>query len=48
MRWFCELTEWKVLTDPAALEISTTAHTDFWQRTHYGFQADNGHFLAAG
>jgi regulation of enolase protein 1 (concanavalin A-like superfamily) len=19
--------------------------TDFWQRTHYGFEADNGHFL---
>jgi hypothetical protein len=21
------------------------APTDFWQRTHYGFRADNGHFL---
>lgn len=21
--------------------------TDFWQKTHYGFQADNGHFLYA-
>jgi uncharacterized protein len=21
--------------------------TDFWQRTHYGFEADNGHFLFA-
>ncbi|MFS0638509.1 DUF1349 domain-containing protein [Mesobacillus foraminis] len=19
--------------------------TDYWQKTHYGFEADNGHFL---
>jgi regulation of enolase protein 1 (concanavalin A-like superfamily) len=25
--------------------VSPEAHTDFWQRTHYGFEADNGHFL---
>ncbi len=25
--------------------IETAAGTDFWQRTHYGFRADNGHFL---
>ena len=25
--------------------MRTAAPTDFWQRTHYGFQADNGHFL---
>ena len=27
------------------LEIHTDGHTDFWQRTHYGFQRDNGHCL---
>jgi regulation of enolase protein 1 (concanavalin A-like superfamily) len=25
--------------------IEADAATDFWQRTHYGFQVDNGHFL---
>jgi uncharacterized protein len=29
------------------LEVRTLAGTDFWQRTHYGFRADNGHLLAA-
>lgn len=45
LQWFCEPAEWSILADPPALAISTGAHTDFWQRTHYGFQADNGHFL---
>ena len=27
------------------LEILTDEETDFWQRTHYGFQRDNGHCL---
>jgi regulation of enolase protein 1 (concanavalin A-like superfamily) len=27
------------------LEIWTMSHTDFWQRTHYGFRNDNGHCL---
>ena len=27
------------------LVIQTAADTDFWQRTHYGFQRDNGHCL---
>jgi hypothetical protein len=25
--------------------VEPEAATDFWQRTHYGFEADNGHFL---
>lgn len=29
----------------SGLTIRTDERTDFWQRTHYGFQADNGHFL---
>lgn len=27
------------------LELYTNARTDFWQRTHYGFQRDDGHCL---
>jgi len=27
------------------LVMHTAADTDFWQRTHYGFQRDNGHCL---
>jgi len=27
------------------LTITTEPATDFWQRTHYGFQRDNGHAL---
>lgn len=30
-----------------SLTIATAANTDFWQRTHYGFRADNGHFPSA-
>ncbi len=29
------------------LKLFPDAKTDFWQRTHYGIQADNGHFLFA-
>ena len=29
------------------LVIKSDAKTDYWQRTHYGFRADNGHFLYA-
>ena len=25
--------------------VEPAGGTDFWQRTHYGFQADSGHFL---
>lgn len=27
------------------IRIVTEAHTDFWQRTYYGFRNDNGHAL---
>jgi uncharacterized protein len=29
----------------AGLRVRSAAATDFWRRTHYGFEADNGHFL---
>ena len=30
---------------PGGVEITTKKETDFWQRTHYGFRRDDGHFL---
>jgi regulation of enolase protein 1 (concanavalin A-like superfamily) len=44
-QWHCEPASWSL--DPATqvLTIEPQAATDFWQRTHYGFRADNGHFL---
>ena len=29
----------------SGLEFSTSPHTDFWQRTHYGFRRASGHAL---
>ena len=45
LRWHCEPAKWAL--DPAnrVLRVFPDAHTDFWQRTHYGFEADSGHFL---
>lgn len=41
--WFNPPPKWR--TGPDGLRLETAAQSDFWQRTHYGFQADNGHFL---
>ena len=43
--WHCEPARWAVDPQRRALSIQPDAATDFWQRTHYGFQADNGHLL---
>jgi len=40
--WLNEPAEWE-LHD--TLEIQTLPDTDYWQRTHYGFQRDSGHFF---
>jgi regulation of enolase protein 1 (concanavalin A-like superfamily) len=40
--WFNEPARYQVGN---GLEIVTKAKTDFWQRTHYGFQRDDGHCL---
>lgn len=46
LTWFCEPEGgWSLGVD--RLELRPAANTDFWQRTHYGFEADNGHFLHA-
>jgi regulation of enolase protein 1 (concanavalin A-like superfamily) len=35
--------KWSI--DKGILTLYPDAKTDYWQRTHYGFQNDNGHFL---
>jgi regulation of enolase protein 1 (concanavalin A-like superfamily) len=45
LSWHAEPAHWSV--QDACLRVEPDARTDFWQRTHYGFQADNGHFLFA-
>jgi regulation of enolase protein 1 (concanavalin A-like superfamily) len=40
--WFNEPVRYRV---GDGLEIFTDQKTDFWQRTHYGFQRDDGHCL---
>ena len=41
--WHCEPARWAV--GAGRLRMEPEAGTDFWQRTHYGFRADNGHAL---
>lgn len=47
LRWHHEPARWSVETDHGCLRIEPAGGTDFWQRTHYGFEADNGHLLFA-
>jgi uncharacterized protein len=43
--WFNPPANWRL--QDSRLVIEPDAKTDFWQKTHYGFSADNGHFLFA-
>jgi regulation of enolase protein 1 (concanavalin A-like superfamily) len=43
--WHCPPTSWSLRASHLVIEPDTP--TDFWQRTHYGFSADNGHLLFA-
>jgi regulation of enolase protein 1 (concanavalin A-like superfamily) len=45
LKWHCEPTHWGIVA--GLLTIQPDAATDFWSKTHYGFEADNGHFLYA-
>lgn len=45
LRWRCEPASWRIDPEAGSLRVLTDPKTDFWQRTHYGFEADNGHFL---
>lgn len=42
MQWLNEPSQWTENGD--RLIVTTSAQTDFWRRTHYGFIRDNGHF----
>ncbi len=43
LQWLNRPPAWSV--ESAGLLVQPAAKTDFWQQTHYGFRADNGHFL---
>ncbi len=45
LRWWAEPPRWTIGADGGGLRLWPAAGTDFWQRTHYGFEADNGHAL---
>ncbi len=45
LRWLNPPPNWAVDSLLPALVVQPAAPTDFWQETHYGFRADNGHFL---
>lgn len=45
LKWLNEPANWTVDTTKAKLVIKTDQETDYWQKTHYGFQRDDGHFL---
>jgi regulation of enolase protein 1 (concanavalin A-like superfamily) len=47
LRWFCAPPTARLEAERGRLIVEPAAGTDFWQRTHYGFRADNGHFLHA-
>lgn len=45
LAWHGEPQSWFIDTELSQLVLHTEENTDFWQKTHYGFQADSGHFL---
>lgn len=45
LQWLNPPPVWRLDPDTSRLVVHTAQETDFWQRTHYGFRNDNGHFL---
>jgi regulation of enolase protein 1 (concanavalin A-like superfamily) len=43
MRWLNAPPAWSE-DSGGGLRLTTASRTDFWQKTHYGFVRDNGHF----
>jgi uncharacterized protein len=43
--WFNPPKRWRLGARGPGLVVEPDGQTDFWQRTHYGFSSDNGHFL---
>jgi regulation of enolase protein 1 (concanavalin A-like superfamily) len=42
MTWYKQPEHWKA--ENQKLILTTNPKTDFWQKTHYGYSTDNGHF----
>lgn len=40
--WFNEPKKWA--NSELTIDVHTDGNTDFWRKTHYGFERDNGHF----
>jgi regulation of enolase protein 1 (concanavalin A-like superfamily) len=47
LHWFNEPGRWWVDAASSALVVEPEAGTDFWRKTHYGFEVDTGHLLSA-
>ena len=45
LQWLNEPPRWEREAATGRLRLWPAGRTDFWQRTHYGFEADNGHAL---
>jgi regulation of enolase protein 1 (concanavalin A-like superfamily) len=45
LKWLNPPSSWSVQADQSVLVVEPSGSSDFWQRTHYGFQADSGSFL---
>jgi uncharacterized protein len=45
LKWLNPPPTWQVDAGASRLVVYPAGQTDFWQRTHYGFRADNGHLL---
>lgn len=43
LKWYCPPARW--FLQASRLVVQPDAKTDYWQKTHYGFAVDNGHFL---
>ncbi|CAF3735981.1 unnamed protein product [Rotaria sp. Silwood1] len=40
--WYNEPKKWS--SNQTTINVHTEGNTDFWRKTHYGFERDNGHF----
>ena len=45
LSWLNPPANWGIEQSGECLRIEPDGETDFWQRTHYGFRASNGHLL---
>jgi uncharacterized protein len=41
--WYNEPTKWS--SNSSTISVHTDGKTDFWRKTHYGFERDSGHFF---